>query len=130
MKKFGYILSWIGTVFFGILTNIFLFVELRTLFAGDWKLAENPTLGFFSYFFRSLFFLLMLFNAVMVIIRLINHQKITLNGLIFNASLIGGSIFTLIFYEWYFVIVIVLANIVTLAVRLKIEEKIEEKNED
>ena len=128
MKKFIYVLSWIGTILFGVLTNVFLFVELRTLFAGDWKLSENPTMSCFAYLFRSIFFLLMLINAVMVIVRLINHQKLTLNGLIFNAALIGGAIFTISFYEWYFVIIILLANVITLLVRLKIEERKESQD--
>lgn len=125
MKKIIYILSWIGTIFSLLISNVFAFVELRTLIAGDWKLAENPTMECFVFIFRSLFFLMMFFNAVHVIIRLVNHQKMSTNDLIFNAALLGASIFTLMFYEWFFVIILVVSNLITLLVRLKIEEKAE-----
>ena len=52
----GKILSFIGLGISILFSLVFAFIELRTLFAGDWSLFNSPVLGFFSYFFRSIFF--------------------------------------------------------------------------
>ena len=126
MKKYVVIFSYIGVVFSFLLSNVFAFIELRALFAGDWKLYENPTLGLLGYIFRSLFYLAMLFNAVFVFIRLLNRQKLELGALIFNASLIAGSALGIMFYSWYISLIVVVVNIITLAIRVAI---IQEKKE-
>ncbi len=59
MKRAGRIICYISGGVLFLLSILFIVIESRNLFSGDWLLFENRANGFFRYFFR---FLLALFS--------------------------------------------------------------------
>ena len=102
-------ISFYLSVGLGILfAVVFGILEGRTMFSGDWLLAQNVFATFMGYLLRFLFFITMM--GLGVFLLMINIQKMKLD-VIWVYALIGlviASFFTFIFYEWYIGLVIVL----------------------
>lgn len=130
MKKFLLILKYIATTFTGLIATVFAFVEIRPLFAGDFLLMESPALGFVKYFFRGLFFLAMLVNAIKIFYCLFKNKGVNLEGAIFNGAIVAGSVMTFMFYEWYIALLLSVLNLLMFAIRLFIGEKEKEVAKD
>ena len=64
MKKTGKIIAYISAAFIILFSVVFIVIEGRSLFSGDWLLFENATDGFFRYFFRLLIALYALFVSI------------------------------------------------------------------
>lgn len=52
MKKAGKIICYITAGLLILISLIFIVIEGRTLFSGDWSIYENSVNGFFRYLFR------------------------------------------------------------------------------
>ncbi len=64
MKKAGKIISYIFAGILLLISLVFIIIEARNLFSGDWTLFENAGNGFLRYFFRLLFAIISLGLAV------------------------------------------------------------------
>lgn len=64
MKKIGKIIAYIAGALIILFSLVFLVIEGRTLFSGDWLLYENKVDAFFRYFFRLLIALYALFISI------------------------------------------------------------------
>ena len=118
MKKFLTILKCAAAVFVGIIAIVFIFVELRPIFAGDFKLFESPVLAFFKYFFRAILYIFMLVNVVKVFYCAIKHRSVDLEGLIFNGMIVLATTLTFAFYEWYIALILLVLNLGLFAIRV------------
>lgn len=120
MKLAGRIICSILLVLASLLSLIFAFVELRSMFATDFVLFNNAAAGFFGYLFRSLFFMgLIVFSIYMMVVYLKNKEIKYIYSLL-ACSLFFGSLFSLFFYTnfIYFVIIfITLLPVGTLFIR-------------
>lgn len=114
----GRILSFIGlglTILFGF---IFAFIELRTLFAGDYSLFNNPVLGFFAYFFRSVFFLGLIAESITLIIFISKKKEEFLSLLIISGGLFISAFMGLFFYAWFVAALIILISLFPVLISL------------
>ena len=118
MRLIKLILSYAALAISTIIAFVFIFIEIRPVFAGDFKLLENPALGVVSYLFRAIFYFLMIVNAILIVIDIIKKNKSELIYIIFNATLVGVSFLTLFFYDWYISLALALFNVFTLLIRL------------
>lgn len=64
MKKTGKVIAYIAAALIILFSLVFIVIEGRTLFSGDWLLYENKVDAFFRYFFRLLLSLYALFIGV------------------------------------------------------------------
>lgn len=64
MKKTGKIIAYIAAALIILFSLVFIVIEGRTLFSGDWLLYENKVDAFFRYFFRLLLSLYALFIGI------------------------------------------------------------------
>ncbi len=64
MKKTGKIIAYIAAAWIILFSIVFIVIEGRTLFSGDWLLYENKVDAFFRYFFRLLLSLYALFISI------------------------------------------------------------------
>lgn len=64
MKKTGKIIAYIAAAWIILFSLVFIVIEGRTLFSGDWLLYENKVDAFFRYFFRLLLSLYALFIGI------------------------------------------------------------------
>lgn len=118
MRLFRNILAFFALGLSTIVSLAFTFVELRPIFAGDFNLMEDPGLSIAGYLFRAFFYILMVVNAVLIAINIIKGNKLDLFGLIFNAALVTVAFVSLIFYEWYVSLAVILLNVSTLLIRI------------
>lgn len=64
MKRAGRIISYISAGILIFVSIVFIVIEARNLFSGDWLLFENQSNGFFRYFFRFIIALFALAVAI------------------------------------------------------------------
>lgn len=116
----GKILSFIGLGIAILFSVIFAFIELRTLFAGDWSLFNSSVLGFFSYFFRSVFFLGVLAVSVCLVmyIALKEEKERYLFILIVSGGLFVSAFMGLLFYTWFIALIIIIVSAIPVVVSL------------
>ena len=116
----GKILSFIGLGIVILFSLVFTFIELRTLLAGDYALFNSPVLGFFSYFFRSVFFLGMFSNtlALAMYVGLKEEKERYLTLLIIGVGLFVGSFMSLLFYAWFIALIIIAVSLIPVIVAL------------
>ena len=123
MKFFLAILKYIAAVLTGVIGLVFAFVEIRPLFAGDFKLMESPAASFIGYLFRGIFFLIMFINALKVFMCVLKGRGLSLSAIVFNGAIIAASAVSFLFYEWYIALLIVILNLLMLIVRIFTQEK-------
>lgn len=123
MKKFLSILKCAAAVFVGIIAIIFIFVEIRPIFAGDFKLFESPALAFIKYFFRAIFFIFMLLNTIKIFYCVLKNRSVDLEGAIFNGAIVVAAALTFFFYDWYIALILLVLNIGLYAIRMFNGEK-------
>ena len=104
MRQAGKILSYIGLGLVVLIGLVFAFIELRSLFAGDFSLFNNPASAFFRYLFRGLYYLAIVGMAIVTIVTLIRKKETNVYLTVVSASLLISSGFTVIFYQFYFAI--------------------------
>ncbi len=111
MKILRAVFSWIGIVISVVLSLALGFVEGRTLFSGDWKLAENPALAGFGYAMRLLYFVLLLVFAVLAILNEVSSSfKLGPLAILAPCALVIGAVASFLFYQWYFCAALIFAT--------------------
>lgn len=95
----GKIISFICLGITILVSLVFAFIELRTLFAGDYSLFENPTLGLLAYLFRSIFFIGLITLSITIIIFILKKKEDYFGLLFISDGFIVGSIFGVMFYS-------------------------------
>ena len=123
MKKLFAVLKCIGASLVGVIGLVFAFIEIRPIFAGDWKLMESPAISFIEYLLRGVFFLFVFINALKVFMCVIQERGLSLSAIIFNGALIAASAITFFFYEWYISLILVVLNSLMLVLRVFIKDK-------
>ena len=112
------VLSFIGLGFTILFSLIFAFIELRSLFAGDFVLFNNPAVGFFSYLFRGLFFLGLISLAVVLIIFINKNHEHYLCLLIISGSLFFSSCLGILFYAWFIALIVMVISLIPVVICL------------
>ena len=111
MKILRAVFSWIGMVLSIVLSLALGFVEGRTLFSGDWKLAENPALAGFGYAMRLIYFVLLLAFAVLAIINEVSSSfKLGPLAILAPCALVIGAVASFLFYQWYICAALIFAT--------------------
>ena len=95
---------------------VFAFVELRSLFAGDFLLMNSPFLGALAYFLRGLYFLLIITLCVFIVLFRLNHKKICIILFASAIALFIGAFISLVFYDYYVSLVIILITSILVAI--------------
>ena len=78
MKKAGLIICYVFAGFLAIISAIFVFIEARNLFSGDWLLYENAADGFIRYFFRLLIAIFVMGLSILTYFVFSKKEKKTL----------------------------------------------------
>ena len=116
MKSLKNILLCVCLGLMGFLAVPFLFVEFRAFFSFDFIYTNNPFVSGLAYFLRGLYFLLILSLAVFTILFIVNKKKICIILFATAVSLFIGALLSLIFYEYYISLIIILSTLVQLII--------------
>lgn len=116
MRLVKSILVYLGVAIASLISLVFAFVELRSLFAGDFLILNNPFLGALAYLLRGLYFLLIIALCVFIILFRTHKKKICI--ILFGAaiSLLIGALLSLIFYDYYISLVIIFITLILVAI--------------
>ena len=98
MKLVGRIVSYFFLIVVALLSLVFAFVELRSLFAGDFSLFNSPALGFIQYLFRGLFFVSLSAYCIYIFIYFLNNKILGFGHYVIVSALFICSLFTIFFY--------------------------------
>ena len=101
MKLVGRIVSYFFLVVVALLSLVFAFVELRSLFAGDFTLFNSSALGFFQYLFRGLFFVSISGYCIYLFVYFLKNKILGFGHYVVAGALLVSSIFTIFFYVLY-----------------------------
>ncbi len=101
MKLVGRIVSYIFLVIVALLSLVFAFVELRSLFAGDFTLFNSIALGFCQYLFRGLFFVSLSGYCIYLLVYFLRNKILGFGHYVIAGALLVCSIFTIFFYVLY-----------------------------
>ena len=74
MNKLKSVLVFLGAGLAILVSFIFAFLELRSLFAGDFTLMNNSAMSFFVYLFKGLYFLSIIALAIFIIIFKVKNK--------------------------------------------------------
>lgn len=116
MRIIKAILVYLGLAIAFLVALVFAFVELRSLFAGDFLLMNSPFLGALAYFLRGLYFLLIITLCVFIVLFRVHQKKICIILFAASISLLIGALLSLIFYEYFVSLVIVLITLILVAI--------------
>lgn len=88
------ILNGLMSAVIAVLAVLFIYVEGRLLFSGEWLIYDNVVLGFFKYFFRLLIALFALSHSVFTFIN-IKKKDINVSHYLFvgNIALVITGVF-------------------------------------
>ena len=86
------------TILFGA---VFAFIELRSLFAGDYSLMNSPAIGFVTYLFRGLFFVILIVFSLVLLVTYLKNGKMDFINYFIGSLLLIGSISSVFFYSTY-----------------------------
>ena len=116
MKILKEVLIYLGISVALLVAFIFAFLEFRSLFAGDFLLFNKPFLGGLAYFLRGLYFLLIITLCVFIVLFRIHHKKICIILFAGSISLLIGAFLSLVFYDYYVSLVIILITAILVAI--------------
>ena len=116
MKILKAVLVYLGLTIASLVALVFAFVELRSLFAGDFLLMNSPFLGALAYFLRGLYFLLIITLCVFIVLFRLNHKKICIILFASAIALFIGAFISLVFYDYYVSLVIILITSILVAI--------------
>ena len=116
MIKLQRIMSYVFLVLVGLIATIFAFIEIRSIFAGDFTLMQNPTSSVFGYIARSIFYLAMIANVVVLFVFKKKEKKTNNILLALSISLALASIPLFFFYMLLVAFLVLLLNIIVLAI--------------
>ena len=107
---------YLGLAFTSLIATVFAFVELRSLFAGDFLLFNVPFLGALAYFLRGLYFSLIITLCVFIVLFRMHHKKICIILFALAISLFIGALLSLIFYEYFVSLVIIFITLILVVI--------------
>lgn len=110
MRLVKSILVYLGVAIASLIALVFAFIELRSLFAGDFLLFNNPFLGAMAYILRGLYFLLIITLCVFIVLFRIHNKKICIILFAAAISSLIGAFLSLIFYDFIVSLVIIVIN--------------------
>ena len=114
MNKLKSIAFYCGISLIVLISIIFAFVEIRPLFAGDFKLMNNPSMSFMTYLFRGQFYLGLVALASILLGFRSSKTKVNLIVFAFALGMFVGSCFCFFFYDFYIALVpVTLATILS-----------------
>ena len=116
MRLVKSILVYLGLAIASLVALVFAFVELRSLFAGDFLLFNNPFLGALAYLLRGLYFLLIITLCVFIVLFRVHKKKICIILFAAAISLLIGAFLSLIFYDYYVSLVIIFITLILMAI--------------
>lgn len=116
MRIFKTILVYLGLSIASLVALVFAFVELRSLFAGDFLLFNNPFLGALAYLLRGLYFLLIITLCVFIILFRTHNKKICIILFGVAISSLIGAFLSLIFYDYFVSLVLIFINLILVAI--------------
>ena len=106
----GRVVLWVGMALSLIIGLIYVVLEARSLFAGDFVVYESTTKAFFTYFFRLLIALFFIGNAVFsFFVQRIRKNLITAGVIISANLLIVGGFSTFLLGQYYIAYIFILA---------------------
>ena len=94
-----------------ILSIVLAFIELRSLFAGDYSLFNNPAAGFVGYLFRGLYFVIILVFSIFLLIIYLTNKEMKFIYYFIGMLLLIGSLFTVFFYSTYIYFLVILITL-------------------
>ena len=101
MKVVGRIVSYFFLIVVALLSLVFAFVELRSLFAGDFALFNSVALGFCQYLFRGFFFVALSGYCIYLFIYFLRNKILGFGHYAIAGALLICAIFTIFFYVLY-----------------------------
>ena len=107
MKLVGRIICTVLLAISIIFAAIFAFIEFRSLFAGDYSLLNNASIGFVTYLLRALFFVILLTFSLFLLMTYLKNMEINFNHYLVGILLLIGSLFSIPFYSTYIYFVII-----------------------
>ena len=116
--KIQRVLSYILLGLAIIISIAFAFIELRSTFAGDFLLMNDTAKSFVGYVARSLFYLAMLTNVILVLINKIMKKRTQYYVLVLSSALVAGSIPLFFFYLFYIGLAVFVINVLVAAIAL------------
>ena len=116
MRIFKTILVYFGLSIASLVALVFSLVELRSLFAGDFFLFNNPFLGALAYLLRGLYFLLIITLCVFIVLFRTHNKKICI--ILFGAAISSliGAFLSLIFYDYFVSLALIFINLILVAI--------------
>ena len=112
MKIVKNVLVYVGLGLASIVVFVFMFLEWRSLFAGDHLLFNNAFLGGLAYFLRGLYYFLIIALAVFIVLFRTHNKKICIILFAASISLLIGAFLTLIFYDYFVALVVIAINLI------------------
>ena len=116
MKLVGKLFSYVGLVLASIIGLVFAFIELRSLFAGDFTLMNNVATAFINTLCRGLYYLSLMVVSVYTFVTLIRKKETNAYILTVASVVLICSGFTFVFYEYYVALAVMAAGIIVFAV--------------
>ena len=116
MKSLKNVLLCIALGLMGFIALPFIFVEFRAFFSFDFIYTNNPFASGLAYFLRGMYFLLILALALFTILFIINKKKICIILFAIAVSLFVGALLSLIFYEYYISLILIIITLVQLVI--------------
>ena len=111
MRVLKNIIFYIGVSLVILVALVFSFLEIRSIFAGDFTLMNNKAASFFAYFFKALFFLLLIAESVALIVYKAKKIKIDIILFMGSSGLLIGAFLTFAYFQF---IVAFLLTVLTL----------------
>ena len=105
MSKLRLILEFAGCALAILVGFAFSFLELRSLFAGDFSLMNNAASAFFTLLFKGLYFLGIVALAVAIIVFRIKHKDICFILFMASVGLFIGAFISIFHFEFIFAVV-------------------------
>ncbi len=111
MKLVGRIINFVLLGITILLSIVLAFIELRSLFAGDYSLLNNPAAGFVGYLFRGLYFVIILVFSIFLLIIYLTNKEMKFIYYFIGMLLLIGSLFTVFFYSTYIYFLVILITL-------------------
>ena len=112
MKIVKTILFYLGITVASLVALVFAFVELRSLFAGDFTLMHDGFAYLLGSIFRSLYFLSIIALGVFHILFRIKKKPVCIVLFALCISLLIGAFLSFIFYDYFITLAIIFINLI------------------
>ena len=110
MNKLKSILVYSGASLAILVSFIFAFLELRSLFAGDFTLMNSGVAAFFTFLFKGLYFLSIIALAIFIIIFRVKHKEMCLVLFASSIALFIGAFISFAHFEYFVSLLLMLVT--------------------